>query len=116
MLSGDVLPGTGADKDKDEKRYGTISNPTVHIALNQIRQVVNELIRRYGKKPDQVVIELARDLPLGPDGRREITKRQGDNQKRNDVIREELIKIPVDDNRDNRQKYQLWQELAERPH
>ena len=115
VLSGDVLPGTGDDKDKDEKRYGTISNPTVHIALNQIRQVVNELFRRYGKKPDQVVIELARDLPLGPDGRREITTRQGDNQKRNDAIREELIKIPVDDNRDNRQKYQLWQELAERP-
>ena len=115
VLSGDVLPGTGDDDDKDEKRYGTISNPTVHIALNQIRQVVNELIRRYGKKPDQVVIELARGLPLGPDGRREITTRQGDNQKRNDVIREELIKIPVDDNRDNRQKYQLWQELAESP-
>ena len=115
VLSGDVLPGTGDDEDKDEKRYGTISNPTVHIALNQIRQVVNELIRRYGKKPDQVVIELARDLPLGPDGRREITTRQGDNQKRNDAIREELIKIPVDDNRDNRQKYQLWQELAESP-
>ena len=115
VLSGDVLPGTGDDEDKDEKRYGTISNPTVHIALNQIRQVVNELIRRYGKQPDQVVIELARDLPLGPDGRREITTRQGDNQKRNDAIREELIKIPVDDNRDNRQKYQLWQELAESP-
>ena len=115
VLSGDVLPGTGDDKDKDEKRYGIISNPTVHIALNQIRQVVNELIRRYGKKPDQVVIELARDLPLGPDGRQEIITRQEENQERNDAIREELIKIPVDDNPDNRQKYQLWQELAEKP-
>ena len=115
VLSGDVLPGTGDDKDPDEKRYGTISNPTVHIALNQIRQVVNELIRRYGKKPDQVVIELARDLPLGTKKRKEIIKQQRSNRERNVAISAELAKIGEIDNRNNRQKYQLWQELAKSP-
>ena len=115
VLSGDVLPGTGDDKDPDEKRYGTISNPTVHIALNQIRPVVNELIRRYGKKPDQVVIELARDLPLGTKKRKKIIEQQKNNRERNVAISAELAKIGEIDNRDNRQKYQLWQELAKSP-
>ena len=51
-------------KDKprnDEERYGKIANPTVHIGLNQVRVVVNALIRRYGR-PAEVVVELARDL------------------------------------------------------
>ena len=27
---------------------GKIANPTVHIGLNQLRQIVNALIKRYG--------------------------------------------------------------------
>ena len=45
----------------EEERYGKIANPTVHIGLNQLRVVVNALIRRYGR-PTEVVVELARDL------------------------------------------------------
>ena len=42
-LSGHVLNASGKPEDPDEVRYGIITNPTVHIALNQVRQVVNEL-------------------------------------------------------------------------
>ncbi|MCE2518172.1 MAG: type II CRISPR RNA-guided endonuclease Cas9, partial [Alphaproteobacteria bacterium] len=98
----------------DEIRYGTIPNPTVHIALNQIRQVVNELIRRYGK-PDQIVIELARDLPAGAEGRLETIRFQSENQRTNDRIREELVALGEEDNRANRQKFQLWEDLAKDP-
>ena len=45
----------------EEERYGKIANPTVHIGLNQLRVVVNALIRRYGR-PTEVVVELARLL------------------------------------------------------
>ena len=53
--------GTGKLEDSDEKRYGKIANPTVHIALNQVRIVVNALIKKYGH-PSEVIVELARDL------------------------------------------------------
>ena len=36
-------------RGNDEERYGKISNPTVHIALNQTRTVVNAIIKEYGK-------------------------------------------------------------------
>ena len=42
-----------------------IDNPTVHIGLNQVRIVVNALIRRYGL-PSQVVMEVARELKIEP--------------------------------------------------
>ena len=38
----------------EEERYGKIANPTVHIGLNQIRVVVNALIKRYGRPADVV--------------------------------------------------------------
>jgi CRISPR-associated endonuclease Csn1 len=47
----------------DEERYGKIANPTVHIGLNELRKVVNALIRRYGH-PSEVIVEVTRDLKL----------------------------------------------------
>lgn len=46
-VKGHIIPGKGDELD-EQSRIGMVSNPTVHIALNQIRQVVNELIKRYG--------------------------------------------------------------------
>lgn len=46
-----------------EARTGRVPNPTVHIGLNQLRLVVNALIKAYGP-PDEIVIELARELKL----------------------------------------------------
>ena len=48
--------GTNDPNDPDDIRYGRIPNPTVHIALNQFRRVMNALIAEYGK-PAQVVLE-----------------------------------------------------------
>ena len=58
------MGASGKPEDNDEQRYGAISNPTVHIALNQVRAVVNELIRLHGK-PEEIVLEIARDSRWG---------------------------------------------------
>ncbi len=94
--------------DCDEKR---ISNPTVHIALNQLRLVVNDIISRF-KKPEQIVIELARDLPMGAKSKGEHISRQNKNKTDNKRINEELKKLGQTPNRDNRIKYKLWEELG----
>lgn len=113
-LQGHVIGGSGEPEDSDEKRYGTITNPTVHIALNQVRAVVNEIIRLHGK-PDEIVIEIGRDLPLGPEGRNKIKTQQRLGRDRNEMVATELAKLGLPDNRENRQKFILWEQLAKDP-
>ena len=98
-----------------EDKFGTIPNPTVHAALNQVRRVVNDLIRFYGK-PDEIVIELARDLPLGAEKRSELESYQKKNQDNNERIDGELKRLGQHTSGDNRNKYKLWEELGENPH
>jgi CRISPR-associated endonuclease Csn1 len=107
--------GTGAPEDRDEKRYGKIANPTVHIGLNQVRLVVNALIKRYGH-PSQVIVELARDLKQSKDQRDEENKRQADNQRRNLRMRADIAKVlntnPERVKPADIQKMILWEELS----
>lgn len=106
--------GTGDPSHSAEKRYGKIANPTVHIGLNQIRTVVNALIKRYGH-PSEVIVEVARDLKQSQEQRKEDQKRQAENQVRNQKIRNEisgLIGVPPDQVKTTDiQKMILWGEL-----
>lgn len=110
VLERQVAFGTGDPNDKDEKRLGKIANPTVHVALNQLRRVVNELIKTYGK-PERIIVETARDLPLSAEGRKELEKEQKDNQANNEKIDAILAKEGIQGNYENRMKYRLWEEL-----
>lgn len=103
--------GTGAPKDLPEKRFGRIANPTVHIGLNQVRVVVNALLRKYGH-PTEVVIEVARELKQSQEQRKEATERQANNQKQNDEWREDLRRMfGVDAKAADLRKMRLWHEL-----
>jgi CRISPR-associated endonuclease Csn1 len=107
--------GTGKLEDSDEKRYGKIANPTVHIGLNQIRLVVNALIQRYGH-PSEVIVELARDLKQSKDQREDENKRQAENQRRNIRLRGDVAGIlgisPERVRIADIQKMILWEELS----
>ena len=83
LLQRHVVPGSNNPQDKPEMRYGKVSNPTVHVALNQIRRVVNDLVDRFGE-PSEIVVELARDLPLSAKGKSELKSLQNKNEKAND--------------------------------
>ncbi|MDD4615647.1 MAG: type II CRISPR RNA-guided endonuclease Cas9 [Alphaproteobacteria bacterium] len=113
VLESSVIGGTHDDGDKQypEKFYGKINNPSVHIALNQVRRLVNEIIITYGK-PDEVVIELARELKEPVD---EINKQQADNTRENKRINGELEKLGVSLSYRNRMLFKLWEDLAKQP-
>lgn len=110
--------GTGNPENLPEKRYGRIANPTVHIGLNQVRKVVNELIEAYGH-PSEVVVELARELKLGREAKLEIQKEQKRRQELNAQQIEEACRFlglePLNLDKAKRrelsQKMQLWTEL-----
>ena len=95
--------------DPDELKYGRIPNPVVHLALNQIRKVVNAVIKRHGP-PDSIHIELARELNKSAEARAEIEKQHRKNKEESDEAAKELDKINVKVNRLNIQKYKLWKE------
>jgi CRISPR-associated endonuclease Csn1 len=107
--------GSGIPEDREEKRYGKIANPTVHIGLNQVRLVVNALIKRYGH-PSEVIVELARDLKQSKDQRDEDNKRQADNQRRNLRMRADIAATlgtsPERVRMADIQKMILWEELS----
>ncbi len=108
----DHVVGSGDSRDPAEKRWGRLPNPTVHIGLNQLRRVVNALIKRHGP-PSQVVVEMARDFKLSPQALRKLELEQAANQKKNDRRREQLeaLRLPV--NHGNLLKLRLWEELNE---
>lgn len=98
--------------DKDERRYGKIANPTVHVGLNQLRQLINALIRRYGN-PSEIVVELAREFGLSGERRREIDREQAENQKRNEAFDQRLLALGQAPSRENRLRLRLWRELGD---
>ncbi|MFZ5594143.1 MAG: type II CRISPR RNA-guided endonuclease Cas9 [Pseudomonadota bacterium] len=110
--------GTGNPDDPPEKRYGKIANPTVHIGLNELRKVVNALIKRYGH-PSEVIVEVARELKLGREKKQEIQKEQKVRQDLNDehvatactALGLTPSNLDKAKRRELSQKMQLWVEL-----
>ena len=100
------------DPKNDEEKFGRVANPTVHVALNQLKQVINDLIRRWGA-PTQVVLELARDLPLSDRGLRELESRQKQNQDSNEARRKQFEEQGVPDTYENRLKLRLYEEALD---
>lgn len=102
----------------DEERYGKIANPTVHIGLNELRKVVNALIKRYGH-PSEVIVEVARELKLSWKKKQEIQKEQKERQDLNNLQVADACAVlgltPTNIDRAKRrelsQKMQLWVEL-----
>ena len=111
LLQKDCVPRQNNLSDK------RIPNPTVHVAMNQLKLVVNDIIDHFGK-PEQIVLELARDLPMGAKEKGKHLKRQNDNQKNNERIDKELKKLPktININGENRIRYKLWEELGKSAH
>src|SRR5690606_20501022 len=52
VLRGSTVGGTLKPGDPAERRWGRVTNITVHVALNRLRELVNTLIRRHGA-PEQ---------------------------------------------------------------
>ena len=110
ILDRHVTPGTGNKNDDDITRYGRITNPTVHIALNQVRRLMNAIIERHGL-PDEIVVELARDLKQSKRQRDEAQKRNLENRNKAEKRGETLREHDIEDNGKNRELLRLWEEL-----
>ena len=118
---GEVMPEKmlGADSkfpalQSPEKHFGRINNPTVHVALNQIRKLVNTLADRFESAPVKIHVEMTRELKNSKKAREEMESQQGQNEKRNKAIRDDLKTEHGFDNPSARdiKKRKLWEELG----
>lgn len=110
VLQRHVAFGTGDPADTIEKRFGKIANPTVHIGLNQVRLLVNEVVKRFGH-PAEVVVEVARGLKNSRERRKEIEAEQAVKQEQNQKWAGELATMGLAANAENIQRMRLWTEL-----
>ncbi len=110
VLERHIMPGTGNPDDAAELRIGRLTNPTVHIGLNQLRRIVNRLIKSYGP-PEQIAIELARELKLDEERKREINTRNRQNREAAEQRSKKLVEIGLADRGSNRALLKLWEEL-----
>jgi len=104
-----VISNPGAPEGSQE-RIGRVPNPTVHIALNQMRAVVNALIDAYGL-PAEIHIELARELKQNRKQKDDAARRNRENETANERRREELAKLNLAATHGNRLLLRLYEEL-----
>ena len=94
----------------EAERHGRIANPTVHIALGQVRRLFNAVADEYGK-PDEVVVEMARDLKQSEEERYRYQRRQNENRERNARLRELAAGAGhPDPSPHDMRKLRLWEE------
>jgi len=110
VLERHIPPGTGNPDDVYDIFKGRITNPSVHIALNQLRRVVNALIRHYGK-PDRIAIELGRELKLSDRQKDEIDRKIRKNTRDAEERSTKLAELGQPDTGYNRLRLKLWEEL-----
>ena len=110
ILERDVIGGRGEDGRNDVERFGRITNPTVHIALGQMRRLFNAIVDEFGK-PDEVVVELARDLKQSREERERDLKRNNENRERNERLRQCAVDAGVENPSSlDMRKLRLWDE------
>ncbi len=110
LLHRDIPPGTQDPADPPEKRWGKITNPTVHIGLRQIEKLVNAIIAVHGR-PDEIVVELARELKLNEKDKEEHNKRIRRDTAAAVRRSEKLVQEGFPDNGANRMLLRLWEDL-----
>lgn len=113
--------GYETSDDKVSKTYkneldilpkNSLRNPVVEKILNQMINVINTVAEQYGK-PDEVHIELARELKQNAKQRADSFTRNKDAEKENNRIRQiletEFHRQHV--NKNDILRYRLWEEL-----
>lgn len=114
VLETHVIPGSQDPAHDEITRYGRITNPTVHIGLNQLRRLINRIIDVHGK-PDEIVVELARELKQSVDQKAEaerIIKKNTESAIRRGV---KLVELGLPDTGENRARLRVWEEMNPDP-
>lgn len=90
-----------------------VRNPIVQQALHEVRSLVNALIDKHAK-PDEIKVELARELKSSKSHRESIRKRQQEREDENIKIKARLDEYGLSHTRSNIHKLKLYNELKQK--
>ncbi|HVU84831.1 MAG TPA: HNH endonuclease domain-containing protein [Puia sp.] len=88
-------------------------NPVVQQSLYELRNLVNAIIKKYGK-PDEVRMELSRELKSSIEERNKMRLNQYENEKENDLIKAELSNNDLPHTNPYIIKLKLYREVLKR--
>ena len=86
-----------------------LRQPVIEKVLNQMVNVVNALLDKYGEI-DEIRVELARELKQSKDERNEVFLRNNKRERENAEIIKRIEEYGVRPSRSRIQKYRLWEE------
>jgi CRISPR-associated endonuclease Csn1 len=89
----------------------TLRQPVVEKILNQLIHVVNGILKEYGR-PDEIRVELARELRQSQEERNKTFTALNKREKENDKIRADLQAYGLRATRNNVIKHRLYQEIS----
>jgi CRISPR-associated endonuclease Csn1 len=89
-------------------KQGELRNPLAEQMINETLVIVKEIWKQYGFKPNEIRIELARELKNSADRRKKMHKANVENQKGNERVRERLQELNEEITLANIEKYKLW--------
>jgi CRISPR-associated endonuclease Csn1 len=95
---------------KEIKRLnqGELRNPLVEQVVNESLMLVKDIWKQYGVKPDEIRLELSRDLKNNIERRKKIYKTNRDNQKANEEVKRLLAELSQEITMANIEKYKIW--------
>jgi len=91
-------------------KKNSLRQPIVEKILNQMVNVVNALIEKYGK-PDEIRIELARELKQSKEERNDTDRIMSQRQRENETIAKRLAEYGLRATRNNILKWRLYEEI-----
>lgn len=95
-------------KNINRIKAGELRNPLAEQMINETLIIVKEIWQQYGIKPDEIRIELARELKNSAERRKKIYKNQNANQKDNESIKDKLQELNQELTLANIEKFKLW--------
>ncbi|MXS69871.1 type II CRISPR RNA-guided endonuclease Cas9 [Flavobacteriaceae bacterium W22] len=89
-------------------KQGELRNPLVEQIINEALIIVRDIWKKYGFKPDEIRVELARELKNNAVERGKMYSANLKSQKHNAEVRNKLIELKQEISIANIEKYKLW--------
>lgn len=97
-------------EDPENADKYTLRNPIVEQITNETLQVIKSIWKQYKIKPDEIRVELARELKNSAEERNKIYIAVQKNERENKYIKERLVEMHVESTNRNIEKYKLWKQ------
>lgn len=89
-------------------KQGELRNPLAEQIINEALIIVRDIWKKYGFKPDEIRVELARELKNNAVERGKMYSANLKSQKYNAEVRNKLIELKQEISIANIEKYKLW--------